>query len=142
MTKENESNSTTDHWLISRWTRLCFLLAVGVHFYLVTINWTWGFMLGHEFRQAQTALITEYIDKQNNFGVYYETPILGKPWAFPLEFPFYQWAVVGVKRLFEVKDYEAARTVSLGCFYAALPAFYLLLGAFGVSQARRWIFLV
>ncbi len=141
MTKENESNSTTDHWLISRWTRLCFLLAVGVHFYLVTINWTWGFMLGHEFRQAQTALITEYIDKQNNFGVYYETPILGKPWAFPLEFPFYQWAVVGVKRLFEVKDYEAARTVSLGCFYAALPAFYLLLGAFGVSQARRWIFL-
>jgi 4-amino-4-deoxy-L-arabinose transferase-like glycosyltransferase len=117
------------------------LVAFSIHFYFVTINWTWGFMLGHEFRQAQTALITDYIDRQNNFGVYYETPILGKPWAFPLEFPFYQWAVVGVERLFAIKDYEAARTVSLSCFYLALPAFFILLGAAGVSRARRWIFL-
>ena len=98
-------------------------------------------MLGHEFRQAQTALITDYIDRQNNFGVYYETPILGKPWAFPLEFPFYQWVVVGVKRVLGIRDFEAARTVSLSCFYLALPAFYILLGAAGVSRARRWIFL-
>jgi hypothetical protein len=141
MTTVSDSKLKTDQWLCPRWTRVCFLLAVAVHFYLVTINWTWGFMLGHEFRQAQTALITDYIDRQNNFGFYYETPILGKPWAFPLEFPFYQWAVVGVKRLLEIKDYEAARTVSLSCFYLALPAFYLLLGAAGVSPAKRWIFL-
>ena len=135
------NNSPPDHWLRSRWTLGCFLVAAAAHFYFVTINWTHGFMLGHEFRQAQTALITDYIDRQNNFGIYYETPILGKPWAFPLEFPFYQWAVVAVERLFELRDFEAARTVSLSCFYLALPAFYLLLGSIGVSQARRWVFL-
>jgi len=132
---------TPEPWLNVPWARGWFFVALALHFYFVTINWTWGFMLGHEFRQAQTALITEYIDRQNNFGIYYETPILGKPWAFPLEFPFYQWAVVGVKRLFEIKDYEAARTVSLSCFYLALPAFYILLGTAGVSRAKRWIFL-
>ncbi len=98
-------------------------------------------MPGHEFRQAQTAIISEYIDRQNNFGLYYETPVLGKPWAFPLEFPLYQWAVVGVKRALDVKLIEAARGVSLASFYVSLPAFWLLLGSYGVSAARRWVVL-
>ena len=129
------------HSLSSRWTIWVFLLALVGHAYFATYNWSWGFMAGHEFRQAQTAIITDYIDRQDNFGTYYETPILGKPWAFPLEFPFYQWSVVGVMRALDVKIFEAARMVSLGSFYLALPAFWLLLGSFGQSDARRWLVL-
>lgn len=117
------------------------MVALLGHFYFASYNFSWGFMVGHEFRQAQTAIISEYIDQQDNFGLYYETPILGKPWAFPLEFPLYQWTVVGLKRATGLELFEAARIVSLGSFYAALPAFWLLLGSFGVSAARRWVLL-
>lgn len=137
----NTPHIASETQLTSRWTVWLFLSALVFHAYFVTVNWSWGFMLGHEFRQAQTALITEYIDKQDNFGTYYETPILGKPWAFPLEFPFYQWTVVAVKRVFDWEYFEAARAVSLACFYGALPAVFLLLGSFGVTTARRWVLL-
>ena len=36
-----------------------------------------------------------------------------------------------------VPHFMAARTISLGCFYLALPALYLLLARFGLSRARR-----
>lgn len=125
-----------------KWGWVALAAALLLHFILATGNWRRGFMGGHEFRQAQTALIAEYIDQQNNFGLYYETPILGKPWAFPLEVPIYQWVVVGVKRATGLKDFEAARIVSLGCFYLTLPALYLLMGSFGIPRsARPWALL-
>jgi hypothetical protein len=136
------AKQTTDEFRFSaRWTLAVFLAALGFHFYFVTVNWTYGFMPGHEFRQAQTAIITEYINRQNNFGIYYETPILGKPWAFPLEFPFYQWTVALVKRTLSIEYYEAARGISLSCFYLALPAVFLLLGSCRISGPKRWLLL-
>jgi len=135
------SSQESDLPIRMRWSLAVFGAALLFHFYFVTINWSYGFMQGHEFRQAQTALITEYINKQNNFGIDYETPILGKPWAFPLEFPFYQWTVVMVKRIFDVEFFEAARAVSLACFYGALPAVFLLLGSWQISRAKRWLML-
>src|SRR5215211_4978027 len=75
-----------------------FGAALAAHFYLATINWTEGCMPGHEFRQTQTAIISYYIDQQNNFSVHYETPIMGKPWEIPLEFPLYEWCVVWLSR--------------------------------------------
>ncbi len=125
-----------------KWVMLVFGFMLTVHFVLSTANWESGFMIGHEFRQAQTAIITRYIDQQNNFGPYYETPILGKPWAFPLEFPFYQWCVVGVMRALELRDFQAARGVSLACFYLTLPALYLLLSGFRVPPAGRLLILM
>lgn len=98
-------------------------------------------MLGHEFRQTQTALISYYIDLQDNFSLDYETPLFGPPWQMPLELPVYEWCVVWVKRVFGIKDFEAARTVSLTCFYAAFPAFYLLLGRSGLVPAHRLVVL-
>ena len=97
------------------------------HFYFATVGWNWGFLLGHEFKQTQTALITYYIDLQNNFLVDYETPISGPPWQLPLELPVYQWVVVLVKRAFDLADFQAARTVLLASFYLALPGVWLLL---------------
>src|ERR1041384_4119866 len=57
----------------------------------ISYHFTMGFMSGHEFRQAQTAITTYYIDKQDNFSLLYETPVLGKPWvSILMEVPIYE----------------------------------------------------
>jgi 4-amino-4-deoxy-L-arabinose transferase and related glycosyltransferases of PMT family len=114
-----------------------FVAALVANFYFVTYNWKAGFLIGHEFRQAQTAMIAEYIDKQNNFSLRYETPLFGKPWLAPLEFPLYQWAVVGVSRATGWPRHESARAVGVASLYLALPAVYLLLGRAGLRPVRR-----
>ena len=115
-----------------------FCAALVIQFYCTTLNWTAGFMPRHEFRQAQTAIITYYINEQNNFSPLYETPVVGKPWvSILLEVPVYQWTVVLVSRATGWTQVVAARTVSLACLYLTLPALYLLLGRMGLTPARR-----
>jgi Dolichyl-phosphate-mannose-protein mannosyltransferase len=115
-----------------------FLVALAAHLWGVTYNWTTPLMVGHEFRQAQTAITTYYIDRQNNFGLLYETPVLGKPWvSILLEVPLYEWSVVAVSRLAGVPHIVAARGVSIACFYLMLPAIYLLLARLGLTRPRR-----
>lgn len=114
-----------------------FLAALLAHAFFLTRNWHAGFLIGHEFRQAQTALITERIDVQNNFSLRYETPLFGPPWQAPLELPLYEWCVVGVKRLTNWPAVEAARAVSATFFYLTLPAVFILLGQAGVPRPRR-----
>jgi len=115
-----------------------FVVVLAVHVALVCYNLRMPFLAGNEFRQAQTALISYYIDKDNNFSPFYEQPIFGKPWtAFMLEFPLYQWCVVGLSRATGWQHFVAARVTSIACFYAMLPALYLLLGRFGLGRPRR-----
>lgn len=119
-----------------------FCAALVGHFLLTTKNWTTPFMAGQEFRQSQTAIICYYIEQQNNFSVLYETPILGKPWvSVLLEVPIYEWSVVLLSRATGWPHFLAARTISLSCFYLALPAMYLLLGRIGLSRPRRLLIL-
>ena len=66
---------------------ILFCAALLAHIFFATFNWRSGFLPGHEFRQTHTALIAYYIDKENNFSVPYSTPLFGKPWAVPMEFP-------------------------------------------------------
>ncbi len=117
-----------------------FCAALALHFYLATSNWSSGFLPGHEFRQTQTALVSHYIELDHNYTPLYETPLVGKPWvSILLEFPLYEWSVVGLARLAGLPHFEAARTVSLTCFYLMLPAMYLLLGEAGLARPRRWL---
>ncbi|RXK55443.1 hypothetical protein ESB00_05960 [Oleiharenicola lentus] len=113
------------------------------HFWLVTRSWSSGFLAGHEFRQTQTGLITHFIDRQNDFSLLYEAPIVGKPWvSVLLEVPIYQWSVVGLSRLLDLPHHVAARAISLGCFYLTLPAAFLLLGRMGLVSRTRRLFVV
>jgi hypothetical protein len=115
-----------------------FILALVFNFLCVTWHWRVPFMPGHEFRQAQTALISYYIDQQNNFSMLYETPVLGKPWvSLLLEVPFYEWSVVGLSRVTGWPHIMAARAISISCFYLMLPALWLLLARFKLSGPRR-----
>lgn len=115
-----------------------FAVALVTHFWLATRNWTAGFMPGHEFRQAQTAFISHFIDQENDFSLLYEAPIVGKPWvSILLEVPIYQWSVVGLSRITGWTHVVSARSISLTCFYLALPAFWLLLRRMGLPAERR-----
>ena len=114
-----------------------FVAALLAHLHFATLNWRSRFMLGHEFRQTQTALIADYIDRENNFSIDYSVPLLGKPWVLPLEFPLYEWGVVALSRATGWPQFQAARTLSLASFYLTLPALFILLGQLGLPRPRR-----
>lgn len=118
-----------------------FAAAAAAHFHFATVNWKFGFMAGHEFRQVQTALITYYIDQENNFSPFYNQPIFGKPWGVQMEFPLYQWSVVGLSRLTHWEHFIAARTISLASFYLTLAAIFVVLARMGFPWWRRLLLL-
>ncbi|MFT3830936.1 MAG: hypothetical protein QM691_14630 [Opitutaceae bacterium] len=124
-------------WWLWGW----FLLILGMHLWAITRGWTNQNLPGHEFRQAQTALAASFIQKEHNFALDYPTPVLGKPWSVPFEFPLYQWTVVAVADTTKLPLVTAARWVSAACFYLGLPAIWLLLGQLGVERTRRWLVL-
>ncbi len=118
-----------------------FATALVAHFVLATFNWRSSTLVGHEFRQTHTAIIAYYIDREDRFSLRYTTPLFGKPWSVPMEFPLYEWSVVLLSRAAHLPHFAAARTVSLACFYLTLPAVFLLLGSAGLAPARRLLVL-
>lgn len=120
-------------------TMICviFVMCVGYHLWGVNVGWKSYNLPGLEFRQTQTGLATMYIQRDHDFSLAYPTPVLGKPWSIPMEFPFYQWTVVVVSRLTNLSLTHAARMVSIVCFYLMLPALYALLGLWRVVPVRR-----
>jgi len=94
-----------------------------------------------EFRQAQTALSTYFIQKENDFSLAYPTPVLGKPWSIPMEFPLYQWTVAAGSSLTGMSLTSTARALSLLCFYLTLPAVFILLAQWNLAGDRRWLIL-
>lgn len=132
-----EQNDKGRHFLVG-----VFVVAFVAHLWLVFFNLHVPFLSGHEFRQSQTALITYYIDKQNNFSPLYEQPIFGKPWvSFILEFPLYQWSVVGLSRSTGWPHFLSARVISIACFLLSLPALYLALRRLGLDWRRTLLVL-
>lgn len=117
---------------------LAFIAALLVHLSVALIGWTDTASVETDFRQAQTAISTHFIQREGDYGLAYPTPILGKPWSIPMEFPFYQWTVAKLVTSFDWPLVPAGRGVSLACFYLTLPAWFLLLGSAGLPRPRRW----
>ena len=118
-----------------------FIAAAFFHFWGATVAWDSLNLPGGEFRQAQTAISTYYIQQENNFSLAYPTPVLGKPWSIPMEFPLYQWTVAAVSTVSGRSLTEIGRVISLSCFYLTLPAVFLLLGRLGLARSPRWVVL-
>lgn len=127
--------------IAARTTFALFVMVIALHFAGATTGWRHGMLPGNSFRQAQTALTTLFIQQEGRYSLAYPTPVLGKPWSIPMEFPLYQWTVVGLNNLTGRPLVESARVVSLFCFYLALPALWLLLRELGVDPGRRWLVL-
>lgn len=111
------------------------------HAWGMTVGWGSKNLPANEFREAQTALSTYWIDRDNDFSPAYPTPILGKPWSIPMEFPLYQWTTVIVSRTTHWSLTKAGRAVGIACFYLTLPALFLLLARWNVAPSRRWLVL-
>lgn len=109
------------------------------HLWTMTLGWNSANLPGNEFRQAQTAISAYHIQKDNDFSLAYPTPVLGKPWSIPMEFPLYQWSAVVVSNVTSLELVQAGRLVSIVCFYLTLPAIYLLLGLGQLSKGRRYL---
>lgn len=75
-----------------------FIVCLAFHFWGVQVGWESQNLPGVEYRQAQTACSAYWIKAEKDFSLAYPTPVLGKPWSIPLEFPLYQWTVVAVSR--------------------------------------------
>ncbi|WP_169829285.1 hypothetical protein [Lacunisphaera limnophila] len=125
----------------SRLALAVFVVGLVFHAWGMTVGWTSRNLPGGEFRQAQTALSTHWIKAEQNFALAYPTPVLGKPWSLPMEFPLYQWTVVKVSEVTHWSLTKAGRAVSIACFYLLLPAVFLLLRRWQVAPAHRWLVL-
>jgi hypothetical protein len=118
---------------------MMFAVLLALHFFAVSVGWNNGNLPGCEFRQTQTAISAQAIQRENNFSLAYPTPVLGKPWAVPMEFPLYQWTVVALSNSSGLTLTSSGRAVSVACFYLTLPAFYLLLARLGLGRSGRFI---
>jgi len=125
----------------SRWVVWAFFALLTVHVALVLNNLSSGSLVGLEFRQTQTAISCLFIQSDNDFSLAYPTPVLGKPWSIPMEFPLYQWSTVWLSNATGWSLTVCARLLSALSFYATLPALGLLLGRLGLRGARRWLIL-
>lgn len=120
-----------------RWALVLFVSLLALSMWLTSRGWDNGNLPGHEFRQTQTALSALFIQRENNFSPAYPTPILGAPWSAPMEFPLYQWMVVGLSNLTDLPLVQAGRAVSAFWLYVAVAALWPLLGRLGLSRPRR-----
>src|ERR1051325_8788424 len=73
----------------------------------------------HGFRQTQTAITSYYLIRGGPF-LRYETPVFGRPWSTPFEFPLYQWIVAAASEYFATPLNQTGRFIGLAFFYLSL----------------------
>ncbi|MEJ1971470.1 MAG: hypothetical protein WDM96_02845 [Lacunisphaera sp.] len=120
---------------------VCLGLIALFHVWGATVAWNNQNLPGCEFRQTQTAISAHFILQEKNYSLAYPTPVLGKPWSIPMEFPLYQWTVAKVAEKTGWPLTQVGRGVSLACFYLTLPALYLLLRRLGLRGSRAVVVL-
>lgn len=113
-----------------------FLMLIAAHVCLVSVGWRSGMLPGNEFRQVQTAIAAHHAQLEG-YRLDYPMPLLGPPWFAPMEFPLYQWSVAAVSNLTSWPIIQSGRAVGLFCFYASLPAVWLLLRRSGLPAWQR-----
>lgn len=119
-----------------------FIACLAFNFWgVAVVGWQSKNLPGGEFRQAQTAISAYWIKADHDFALAYPTPVMGKPWSIPMEFPLYQWTVAVVSQATNWSITKAGRAVSIACFYLSLPALFLLLRRWQVAPGRRWLVL-
>lgn len=137
---ENRNQMTLRFPQESTLCRFTFFVCLALNAWFSSIGWRNNLLEGHEFRQTQTAITAEYFQKEG-WKLDYPLPLFGPPWSAPLEFPLYQYCVARFSRATDLSLEPAGRLVSLGFFYLALPALFLLFRHLGIPSHRRWLFL-
>jgi len=117
-----------------------FIISLIIHVKLSLIGWDNTILDQHGFRQSQTAITTYYTIKEG-FRIDYLTPVLGKLWSIPIEFPLYQWVVAFLVLITKYNLDQAGRLVSLTFFYLSLIPAYFLLSDYIKNKSYRLVVL-
>ncbi|MEI8293871.1 MAG: glycosyltransferase family 39 protein [bacterium] len=105
----------------------------------LTREWDKPLLDLHSFRQTQTAISAYYMVGNPSVLFNYITPILGKPWAIPLEVPFYQWIVARWHEWTGMGLDQSGKFVSIVFLLASLWPVWKLLEELSIPPAARWL---
>ncbi|MFK3852090.1 hypothetical protein ACI2J5_21520 [Agrobacterium pusense] len=92
----------------------------------------------YAFRQTQTA-ITSYWFIKEGFALAYQTPVGGRPWAIPFEFPLYQGIVAVIAKTFNLSLDAVGRLVS---YLFLLACLWPVAGMFRIFKLNRETFYI
>lgn len=108
---------------MKQYLTILFFLIFFIHLFFSLQGIDHTLLHRHSFRQTQTAIST-YYTIQEGYQIAYQTPVLGKPWSVPMEFPTYQWIVAFFTKLTGLNLDFVGRTVSLFFFYLSIYFLY------------------
>jgi hypothetical protein len=114
-------------------------LAILCSLWALTREWDKPLLDLHSFRQTQTAISTYYMVGKPGILLDYETPILGKPWAIPLEVPFYQWVVARWHEASSMGLDQSGKFVSIIFLFACIAPIWILFRTLRIPLAPRWL---
>lgn len=133
--KPDSSETATTEDRFGLW---CFAACAILHLILVSQGWGNSLIQLHEGRQIQTALTAQSLQYEP-WHLAYPLPVFGPPWSAPFEFPLYQTAVAWLANATGWPIEQSGRAIALAFLYLSLPAWYQLLGFYGVPRTRRWM---
>lgn len=93
----------------------------------------------HGFRQTQTALSAYWLG-QDGFRFAYETPVAGRPWSIPFEFPLYPWLVAMVSKITGISLDSAGRVTSFVFLALSLWPVRSTIRRLDLPSATFWCF--
>ena len=123
-------------WIISGAFVACLLWSI----LMASIGWNNTLSDQHGFRQTQTAITSYYLMRGGPF-LSYETPVLGRPWSIPFEFPLYQGIVALASALFKTPLNQTGRFISEIFFCLSLLIGWFLLAELNIRPVYRLVFL-
>jgi hypothetical protein len=116
---------------------LCSVICASL--WALTREWDKPLLDLHSFRQTQTALSTYYMVGKPSVFLDYITPVLGKPWAIPMEVPFYQWGVARLHELTGMGLDQSGKLFSMVFLFACIWPVWKLLDALEIPVTARWL---
>lgn len=97
----------------------------------------------HGFRQSQTAITVQVWLQEGYDALHYQTPVSGKPWLIPMEFPIYQTSVYLAARMFPAASLDfLGRAASVVWFYLSVFALWKLVRLYARLRTALCIMMV
>jgi hypothetical protein len=120
------------------WYSLLLIVVASTAAWRMAYRWDASLIDYHAFRQTQTAISTRTM-LEGGPWLGYETPVLGRPWSIPFEFPTYQWLVAATVLTTRLPLDQAGRVVGVLFFVLLLLAIHAAAQLAGVPRGRRLI---
>jgi hypothetical protein len=112
------------------------VLSFAFSLWAATVGWHNSIFDFHGFRQAQTAISAQTI-RDGGPILRYETPVLGPPWAVPMEFPLFQLVVAEICKIFGTPIDQTGRFVSELFHFLCFIPLWTILGQLGLTRIQR-----